>query len=241
MKWVQLKLALSESDPFYTREILFAVLFYIVISSYLSAQVYGGQSTLSVFLQNTTFSTFVVILLYGAMLSGILARGIETGSIGFIFTMPINRRMYILLIALIQSLIGAAIFIIPIAFVYWLTFYGINWIIIIIMYIAIASLLLMYISIGYLIAALTKSSIVTFILTFFIFSEIGSNSKDIFKNNLIAQFLLSGLSNIELHPLFTLTLKSYVIDSFMIALITCIFAVFGCYWLLMRGNLRSGR
>jgi hypothetical protein len=241
MKLLQLKYVLNETDPFYIRELLMASFFYLVVSSYVSSLDYSAVPAIDVFLQNTTFAAFTILILYGAMLSAIFARGIENGSTGFLFTTPINRKFHILLSMFVQAIIGGAIFLIPIGFVYWLTFYALNLYVLVIIYLAILALILIYLSFGYLISSITKSAVGTFILTAFFFLQMSSESAKIFKHNLTGQFILSGLTTMNLNSPFGSKGAGYVFDALVFALIMSVTVSTVCYYLLIKGNMRSGR
>ncbi len=241
MKFLQLKYVLNETDPYYLRELLVGIFFFLVIDSYVSNIYYYDEPVLDVFLQNTALDSFFILIIYSSMLSALFARGIENGSTGFLFTTPIKRKTHILLSIFVQAIAGSAIFLIPIGFVYWLTFYALNFYVLSIVYVAMLSLILIYLSFGYLISSITKSSIVTFVLTAFFFLEMQLESTKIFKHNLTGLFILSGLSEMISNSPFGSGGVTYIFDALLFAIIMGVIVSFISYYLLMKGNLRSGR
>ena len=102
-------------------------------------------------------------------------------------------------------------------------------------------IILIYLSFGYLISSITKSSIVTFVLTAFFFLEMQSESTKIFKHNLTGRFILSGLSAMISNSPFGSGGMTYIFDALLFAIIMGVIVSFISYYLLMKGNLRSGR
>jgi hypothetical protein len=118
----------------------------------------------------------IILILYSSIISYNYSYRIERGVVGYIFSMPINRRSFARNSILVEVMFPAVMIMVPSILVFELTFFSVN-----AFYMAFVAIMIMaeisfMVSTGRVLAALTKNGIMTFVLLFGMFYAFSSIS-----------------------------------------------------------------
>jgi len=230
-----IKMLFTESDPYYSRELIGVVLGFIVINLFSPYGYY--PSAFGYYVGSIAAGCFIAALAYSSLVAGSFARSIERGSLGYLMTMPVNRRILLPLYITMSVIPAALIFSIPMITVNYLVYVHINLTALFFTFVLMLVSLIIFTSVGYLIASVTSNSILTVMFTFAIFFVLGVYDSKIFPKNHFGQFLISGFLYFTTHfsvpPDFEL--------GFLILAIIGIALSFIMYPIIHAIGLRSGR
>lgn len=231
-----ISLALNETDPFFIMEFLIIFVGFVSVETFFSPVIFYENRT-GYFLESISQGIYISSLLYATVASGFFARSIERGSLGHLMTMPINRRLLIIHYILQATLMPAILFLIPICFIGYLTFSTIDISLIAFAFLIALIFLFLYNSTGFLIAAITRSSVFTAMFVFIFFFILGGYSSTIFPKNVAGQFILSGFAYFMNQQSYTWSL----IVPLILVMIAGVIAMMLVYPVLRIRGLRSGR
>jgi hypothetical protein len=222
------RLASREADPYLLREWIVALAW--IYSTYVFYM--GGQSfDLAI---ATGFA--LPLLLYAAAVSGLMGRSIETGQFSHLWTLPLSRGFSIIgrLGGYVLPLAG--LIVLPLVFLcVWASFppslEGI-----VPAFTLLVSTLMLYVSVGSLVAAATKNSVATFAMVFFPFLILPSYIATQFPSDTTALGAIGGLD------VLTLSVSTTVLVNIFAVQIAGSWVAVGCSYAILRlSNLRSGR
>lgn len=190
-------------DPFYSREVIFFLLIPLSLNSYFSQFVSAG--TIPPFNQISVISLisvffFTAVLAYSCSFSASMGNIIGTGSLAFLFTMPVNRFRFYLVTWLTAIL--SSFFLYSIAFISvfgFLTFHIYSSVVGYYLLIILSSLMI-YTSVGILLSILFQNTIIPVVLLIVGVLILSIYSSTLFPHYLVGQSLIEGLGFLASHP-----------------------------------------
>lgn len=180
---------------------------------------------------------FLFPLVYSVVIAGLFARSLERGSFGFLLTMPINRSTVIPYYILVSVITEVGVFSIPIVFADYLAFSTLTLDPLAFVIISVFVFSFLYISTGYLLAALSRSSILSMMMTLGIFLILNIYSTTIFPRSVTGQFLLSGISSLSIHSSIPAGLGYILV---FVTILGALFTILAHFTLRIKG-VKSGR
>lgn len=182
-----------ETDPYFVREILTLFICYLMISSFFDP-FNSNLSREGIFLLSSSSGLFFMPLIYSVVVAGLFARSLEHGSFGFLLTLPVRRNTIIIHYILVAVIAEVSVFSIPVLFTDYLTYSTISLEPLIFIVLSLFTFSFLYISTGYLVAAISRNSLLTMIVVFGIFLSMDIYSTSLFPKSSNGQFLFSGVS-----------------------------------------------
>ncbi len=226
-----------DTDPFAVRELLLILFFAITINNFFGYSRLIGPALPFEFIASLGSPIFITIILYASLESSFFARAFEKGYQGYIFSLAVRRRSYLFMRFLVSTTIFTVILVLAITFLSIVEIQKFDPPYLLALVLIINTSCLLYTSIGYLAAVLTKNSMLSFVITFFIFFALYLSTDRIFPNWEVGQYLIS-LAN---------TLQQFLLGFPQIVLVWIVFftLAIGIVWLsyviTAKSNLRSGR
>ncbi len=231
-----IRMTIQDTDPYFIREILLVLLSYIIVNSYFSLVGGFGYANIN-YLSAISFGVFLLSVMYAAVASGNFGRQLNKGSIGFLMTLPINRKWYLYNRIFFSVLLTVLFFSIPLLVLEFLASFSLQLSFSLMIIFSLAATISFYVSVGHIIAILSKSGEFATLFTLVIFLFPGLYYTRIFPHSYLGQFLIAGYGMLDGH----LSLKSYTLTGSVILLLISIIITFVLYPILLRKNIRSGR
>ncbi len=232
-----MNLALQDTDPYFSRELLALLLSYFLFEGYFQRFTIPGFTPSQVFLSSLSSFYFLIPLLYASEASGLFARSLEKGSLGLLMTLPVRRDTLIWTYVISGSLFSALIFCIPALIMEWYLLPSFSPAISLDLLFLLMGLIFLYTTTGYLIASLLPNSIFTSILVLGFFFVMSLYSVKYFASNAYVEVLFSGFTYFNSSPsldyaTFGATLISFAASAVMLAAVP---------YIIKRRGIRSGR
>lgn len=230
-----LSFSVNDSDPFYLREIIL-----IVVAIGIAPPVFfTGVVTYtdSYILSNVVGAFFVGFFIYIMVLSANNARLMESGSLTFLFTMPLRKPVVLSYRLIIPAALSSVLYVsVSVPFIYYSSFIFPSFLILTLYFLSF-SMLFMYLSIGYLISFISRNSILSFIVLFIIFVTEYLYSNRIFPKDQVLKLLVLGDYGLS---------HSYIgiVTIFLAVALEIVIGLLGLgvqYYIVRHLNLRSGR
>lgn len=230
------RMIFNDTDPFYIREILVIFAGYVILIGFPSSFIYSG--TLSgEFLDSVSTAFFLIPVAYGAIASGIFARTLERGNMGYLMTFPVRRGVLHIQYALQSAALFSLTMLIPAGILSYLIFDTVNVTIMLQTLLLTFSTLLLFIAAGYFIAVLTRSSAFSAMFVFIVFFLAGEYAYRVFPHYIPGRFLMSGFTIFSSH----FTIGAQIYTGALISLLAGSVILLAAYPVLRIRGIRSGR
>jgi hypothetical protein len=233
------------SDRYLMREILFFVvilLSYVSFTSYTPTQINSSLATLPYISPRDAVSIvsipfFICIAFYSASVASSLSSSLRSGSIPFLFTMPVSRSKFYFLFFFITVILSSALFIAAFLILMHLLSFTYSGKTILMFLVIMESSIFFYTGIGMLLASLLRSGAATFMVMFGGIFGLMVYSYRILPNVSWVQLMIKGVSYLpSTHSDFT----EIIILFFAFVTLSFIMTFFS-YFVLRFKNLRSGK
>lgn len=229
MKFNLRLLSFSESftDRLQIRELflIIAVIFMVIEES----AIYGNKysSMLEVF---SGFSGYL-FLYYGSIIALSFGQRIESGYIGFIFSMPIRRKLFLGYTALSEIVILPTLIIIMALLIFYLHLFIVPLTTLVYAWFIMVSLFAIVVSFGKLFGSIFKNGLISFALTFGTIMLIADSSTHFSNNSFLQFFDGSGLNSFSMENVY-MGLIFLVVSTLLIQISSLV---------LLNTNLKNGR
>ncbi len=230
------RLILMETDPYFVREFLVLFTCYMMISSFFDP-FNSNLGREGQFLISTSTGLFFMPLIYSVVVGGLFARSLEHGSFGFLLTLPIRRNTAVFHYILAAVIAEVALFSIPVVFTDYLAYSTIAFEPLTFIIVSLAAFSFFYVSAGYLLASLSRNSILTVMVILGVFLAMSIYSTSVFPGSLDGQFFFSGLGYFSTQQTVSPSL-GYILA--LVAVLGLLFAILSHFILRIRG-VKSGR
>lgn len=224
----------SESDPFYSRELI--LIFMGMDISFKDLFYKGLTYTDKYIISDIGGIFFIISFVYIIILAANNSRLIESGSFSFLLLMPVGRLRLIssrlIFPALMTTLLFSSLLIASMI----LTAFTIYSELLFLIMMVFLSTFFMYLSISYIISFLTRNTVLTFAFLFSLFTVENLYQGRIETIHILNVTLLGDLA-ISSENVFTT--NTYV--GILVALVVGLFGLMLQYYILKKINLRSGR
>lgn len=208
-------------------------IFFVIISSYTF---YRGYETGFFYGYPIIPFTSLVMIAYSSIIAATFAQRIESGRIGNLFTMPIDRKRFLYTNTFIEALEMSMMFSILLLFLSFIeTFQG-YYIYVVENFFFTSVILIFMISVGKIIGAISKNALLTSFLTLFIFYFMDTISYYFHSSDLL-YFIFSNFTSTAEYVPFNSNSIFYLFVLFLISL--ALLELMSR--LLMQKNLKNGR
>lgn len=235
----------SLTDMYYSREIVFfLVLFLSAMSykSYVSQQEFFTSVSAPFINANavvnfSAIAFFISVIVYSGTVTGSLGNMFKRGSLGFLFSMPINRFIFYILVYTVSVLLSSALFFAAVLIIMYITSSAIFLHMALFYLLAIFSTMCFYVSIGIFISVIFRNGIISFIAVSIGFFTAMVYAHKIMPHIMMVQYFLRGITFLSNFP----TKNDDILLPALYMIFGSIFIVIISYYIAKNRNMRSGR